>query len=185
LTVEEIQEVIKYCRHDVQETIHIFTENIEEFQSHMELLKMFNLPLRHISKTKAQLSAEILEAKQPNIPRNDEFNVSFPPTLQINKYSEVLNFYKNAKHFENPYNEVLEIEVAGVPHLFAWGGLHGARRNYINEGYFLAIDVASYYPALMIEYGYLSRNVKNPAKFKEIRDRRLELKAKGDKRQAP
>jgi len=181
LTVEEIQEVIKYCRHDVQETIHIFTENIEEFQSHMELLKMFNLPLRHISKTKAQLAAEILEAKQPETPRDDEFNLSFPPTLQINKYTKVLDFYKENKS----YDSFLEIEVAGVPHLFAWGGLHGARKNYIDEGYFLTIDVASYYPALMIEYSYLSRNVKNPNKFREIRDRRLKYKAAGDKRQAP
>lgn len=181
LTNDEIQEVIKYCRHDVQETIHIFTEDIEEFQSHMELIKMFNLPLRHISKTKAQLSAQILEAKQPNVPRDDEFDISFPPTMAIQKYTEVINFYEKTKN----YDEVLEIEVAGVPHLFAWGGLHGARRNYISEGHFLAIDVASYYPALMIEYGYLSRNVKNPDKFREIRDRRLEYKAAKDKRQAP
>lgn len=181
LTDEEIQEVIKYCRHDVQETIHIFTEDIEEFQSHMELIKMFNLPLRHISKTKAQLSAEILEAKQPDLPRDDEFDISFPPTMAIQKYTEVVDFYEKTKS----YDEVLEIEIAGVPHLFAWGGLHGARRNYIAEGDFLAIDVASYYPALMIEYGYLSRNVKNPEKFREIRDRRLEYKAAKDKRQAP
>lgn len=39
------------------------------------------------------------------------------------------------------------------------------------------------YPSIMINYGFLSRNVKNPSKFKEIRDTRLELKAKGDKRE--
>lgn len=181
LTDKEIQEVIKYCRHDVHETMHIFTENISEFESQIELLKMFNLPLRNISKTKAQLSAEILEAKQPKVPRNDEFDFSFPPTLAITKYTEVLRFYEENKD----YNKVLEIDVAGVPHLFAWGGLHGARANYYGEGYFINIDVASYYPALMIEYGYLSRNVKNPDKFREIRDTRLKYKAAKDKRQAP
>jgi hypothetical protein len=181
LTDSEIQEVIKYCRHDVHETMHIFIENLEEFESQIELLKMFNLPLRYISKTKAQLSAVILEATQPKTPRNDEFDFSFPPTLQINKYTEVLDFYRENRD----YNKVLEIEVAGVPHLFAWGGLHGARSNYYGTGHFINIDVASYYPALMIEYGYLSRNVKNPNKFREIRDRRLEYKAAKDKRQAP
>lgn len=181
LTDKEIEEVIKYCRHDVQETIHIFTEDIEEFQSHMELIKMFNLPLRHISKTKAQLSAEILEAKLPSTPRDDEFDLTFPSTMAIQKYTEVVDFYERT----TDYNEVFEIEVAGVHHLFAWGGVHGARRNYIATGDFLAIDVASYYPALMIEYGFLSRNVKNPDKFREIRDRRLEYKAVKDKRQAP
>src|SRR5690606_1354444 len=101
------------------------------------------------------------------------------------KYTEVLDFYKAVKNVPDPYSEFLDIEVAGVPHIFAWGGIHGARPNYYGEGHFLLIDVASYYPALMIEYGYLSRNVKNPAKFKEIRDTRLKYKAKGDKRQAP
>lgn len=181
LTDEEIQEVIEYCRHDVHETMHIFMTNIAEFESQLELLKMFNLPLRNISKTKAQLSAVILEAKQPNVPRDDEFDFTFPPTLRINKYTEVLDFYKENKDYE----KVLEIDIAGVPHLFAWGGLHGARNNYIDTGYFINIDVASYYPALMIEYDYLSRNVKNPAKFREIRDTRLKYKAVKDKRQAP
>src|SRR5690625_1501909 len=185
LTDEEIDEVIKYCRHDVQETMHIFAENIHEFTSQLELLKMFNLPMRHISKTKAQLSALILDAKQPTIPREDEFNLSFPDTLKINKYTHVLNFYNQVKHAKNPYDEFLETDIAGVPHIFAWGGIHGARRNYYGEGDYLLIDVASYYPALMIEYNYLSRNVKNPAKFKEIRDTRLELKVKGDKREGP
>ncbi|PGS18931.1 hypothetical protein COC59_29875 [Bacillus cereus] len=181
LTEGEIEEVIKYCRHDVHETMHIFMETITEFESQVELLKMFNLPLRNISKTKAQLSAFILDAKQPAVPRDDEFNFTFPNTLQINKYTEVLDFYKENKD----YNKVLELNVAGVPHLFAWGGLHGAINNYYGEGHFLNIDVASYYPALMIEYGYLSRNVKDPAKFREVRDTRLKYKAAKDKRQAP
>ncbi|MGE8013248.1 hypothetical protein [Bacillus mycoides] len=181
LTEEEIEEVIKYCRHDVHETMHIFMETITEFESQVELLKMFNLPLRNISKTKAQLSAFILDAKQPAVPRDDEFNFSFPNTLQINQYTEVLDFYKENKD----YNKVLELNVAGVPHLFAWGGLHGARNNYYGEGYFLNIDVESYYPALMIEYDYLSRNIKDPAKFREVRDTRLKYKAAKDKRQAP
>jgi len=181
LTEEEVEEVTKYCRHDVHETMHIFMETITEFESQIELLKMFNLPLRNISKTKAQLSAFILDAKQPAVPRDDEFNFTFPNTLQINKYTEVLDFYKENKD----YNKVLELNVAGVPHLFAWGGLHGARNNYYGEGYFLNIDVESYYPALMIEYDYLSRNIKDPAKFREVRDTRLKYKAAKDKRQAP
>lgn len=181
LTEKEIDEVIKYCRHDVHETMHIFMENIEEFQSQMELLKMFNLPLKNISKTKAQLSAVILEARQPRIPRDDEFDFSFPPTMRVEKYKEVLDFYKENRD----YDKVLELDVAGVPHVFAWGGLHGARDNYISDGYFINVDVASYYPALMIEYDYLSRNVKNKAKFKEIRDTRLKYKAVKDKREKP
>lgn len=41
------------------------------------------------------------------------------------------------------------------------------------------------YPSLMIEYGYLSRNVTNPEKYKEIRDTRLKLKAEKNPMQLP
>ena len=47
------------------------------------------------------------------------------------------------------------------------------------------MDVASYYPALMIEYNYLSRNVADPSKFRKIRDDRLVMKANKDPRQLP
>lgn len=70
------------------------------------------------------------------------------------------------------------MDVAGVPHIFAWGGLHGAIPKYKDEGIILCCDVASLYPSIMIEYDYISRNVKNPLKYTEIRDTRLELKRK-------
>ena len=74
---------------------------------------------------------------------------------------------------------------AGVPHTFAWGGLHGAIDKYHGEGIFVNVDVSSFYPAIMIEYGFLSRNVANPEKFREIRDTRLKLKAEGNPMQQP
>ena len=47
------------------------------------------------------------------------------------------------------------------------------------------MDVSSLYPSIMIEYGYLSRKLKNPQKYREIRDERLRLKKLKDKRQQP
>ena len=46
-------------------------------------------------------------------------------------------------------------------------------------------DVGSYYPAEMIEYDWLSRNVKDKYKFKKMRDERIIMKRKGDPRQYP
>ena len=37
--------------------------------------------------------------------------------------------------------------IAGVPHQFGWGGVHGAVDKYHGEGYFLNMDVASLYPS--------------------------------------
>jgi DNA polymerase elongation subunit (family B) len=47
------------------------------------------------------------------------------------------------------------------------------------------MDVRSYYPSMMIEYNFLSRNVYNPEKFKQIYFDRIEFKTIGDARQLP
>jgi hypothetical protein len=181
LTPEEIEETVKYCRHDVEQAIEVFIHRKEEFESHLALIKMFKLPLHYISKTKAQLTAIILGASKRS--HDDEFEIELPDTLRIQKYKEVVNWYKNP--LNRDYSKELQIEVAGVPHVFAWGGLHGAIPQYNGEGYFINIDVASYYPALMIEYNFISRNISNPAKFKEIRDMRLKFKAEKNPLHAP
>ena len=43
----------------------------------------------------------------------------------------------------------------------------------------------AYYPALMIEYNYISRSISDPNKYREIRDKRIELKKNKDPMQAP
>lgn len=181
LTDAELQETVKYCRHDVEQTIEVFILRKEEFESHLNLIKTFKLPLSYISKTKAQLSAIILGAVKQK--HDDEFEIEFPDTLKVEKYKQIVNWYKNP--LNRDYNKIIETEIAGVPHVFAWGGLHGARLQYAGEGYFINVDVASYYPSLMIEYGWLSRNVADPFKYKNIRETRLKLKAEHNPMQQP
>ena len=45
-------------------------------------------------------------------------------------------------------------------------------------------DVSSYYPHLMVLYGYISRNIPSPDIFKNVLKQRLEAKHKGDKKTA-
>ena len=184
LTDEEIQETIKYCKNDVIETIEVFLARKDDFDSQIALINTFELPLNYVSKTKAQLTAVILGAVRVH-GRDDEFDISIPETLKIEnpKYKEIVNWYKNP--LNKDYDKELSVNVAGIEHTFAWGGLHGAREKYIAEGYFINVDVASYYPALMIEYDYLSRNVSDKTRYVNIRDTRLELKAKKDPKQQP
>jgi DNA polymerase len=181
LTPEEIEETFGYCEHDVEETIEVFLRRKNEFDARMGLIKMFNLHISCINQTDAQLTALVLEAHRKSY--DDEFDIEFPPTLQVQKYRKIVEWYENTDNRD--YSKSLEIEVAGVPHIFAWGGIHGAIPQYYGEGYFVNMDVRSYYPSLMIEYGWLSRNVSDPKKFKEIYDRRVEYKAAKDRRQEP
>lgn len=180
LTQEEIEETIEYCRHDVEQTIAVFIERYSDFEAQLGLLKMFKLPLSEISKTKVQLSARILEASKRRY--DDEFDIDFPSTMRIEKYREVVDWYRNPENLD--YSKSLKIDVAGVEHSFGWGGVHGARENYISEGHFVNMDVASLYPSLMIRYDLLSRSC-HPQKFKEIVDARLRYKAEKNPLQAP
>ncbi|WP_437629318.1 hypothetical protein [Clostridium paraputrificum] len=182
LTPKEIEETFFYCNHDVEQTMKVFINRKEEFDSQMNLIKTFKLPLKYINKTKAQLSAIILEADKRE--HDDEFEITIVDTLKVEKYKSIVNWYRNPVNLD--YKKKLEIEVADVIHLFGWGGLHGARVKYQDEGIFINSDVTSFYPSLMIEYGFLSRNVRHVEKFKEIYDIRVELKKEGKKKeQAP
>lgn len=178
---QEIIEVLKYCRHDVIELMEVFINQKAEFESHMSLLKAFKLPLKYINMTKPQLSALILNAYKEH--HDDEFNITIPENLSINKYTYVVDWYENC--INHDYSKSLQTTIAGIPHTFAWGGLHGALEKYQGDGIFLNCDVASLYPALMIEYNYLSRNVSDPKKYREIRDTRLKLKKEKNPMQAP
>ena len=181
LTQEEIEEVKKYCEHDVEQTVQVFLERKADFEAQMGLIKMFNLPLRFISKTKAQLSAAILEARKKE--HNDEFDIDFPKTLRLSKYTQVLEWYENLNNRD--YSKSLTLTVTGVETQFGWGGIHSARNKYFGTGYFLNMDVASLYPSLMIKYDLHSRNIKDPQKFVDIYQTRLKYKAAKNPLQAP
>lgn len=181
LTEAEIAETVKYCRHDVEQTIEVFMQRKSEFDARMDLLKMFNLPLVYLGKTDAQLTAIILGAERPARPRDDEFDIVPLPCLDLGPYDFIRSWYLDPANQD--YSATLDFDIAGCPHKCAWGGLHGAIAQYAGEGYFINVDVESYYPAEMIAHELLSRNVQDPSKFKGIRDHRIELKHAKDPRQ--
>lgn len=78
-----------------------------------------------------------------------------------------------------------ETRLAGVPSVFAWGGLHGAIKNYSaradSKCKIVSIDVGSYYPSLMLEYGYMSRSIPSAAGFADVYKTRMKAKRDGDK----
>lgn len=174
LTDEEIQETIKYCKNDVQEAINLFSLVKSDFDSRLELITEFKLPLDQMSRTNSQVIANILGAEKNDY--FDEFDLTYPAYLDnIKKYKNIVQWYKNTKS----YDDELKTVVAGVPHIFAWGGLHGAKAKYSGKGYYLHIDVNSYYPSLMITHNYFSRSVPEDGKerFKWVYGENLRLKS--------
>lgn len=186
LTESEIEETVKYCRHDVEQTIEVFLQRKDDLDVQLELIKEFNLPLSFVTKTQTQLTAEILEAKSVRF--GDDFNINFPEYLnRIKKYKYVVDWFKKFKtdkilsddQKKEIYKQNLETEVAGVPHVFAWGGLHGALPKYFGKGYFLHIDVSQYYPSLMTGHNYFSRAASDEGKrrYEMMRKESIRLKA--------
>jgi len=187
LTQEEEDEVEEYCTHDVLETIKVYHKRISAFNAHVGLLDMFELSIEHISKTSAQLTAHILEAEKQDY-KDDEFDFIYPNTYRLEKYPQVKEFFESIKNgtfvptkFEKGKPKIeVEFEIAGVPTVYALGGLHGAIKNYMYEGKIYSLDVASLYPALILEYGLMSRACESDAKFRYIRDERIVLKKAGN-----
>lgn len=181
LTEAELAETVKYCRHDVEETVEVWVRNIAEFNTTMFFVNHFHLGSNSIGKTKAQLAAEILGGNGKGKSFDDEFDFPILDCLRLKKYRFVADWYKNPVNHD--YGKAQEnITVAGVPHTFAWGGGHGAIPKYHAHGIFLVIDVTAYYPSLQKQFKIGYRVMDHPENFEFIHDSNIEFKRKGDKK---
>lgn len=175
LTEQEINETIFYCKHDVDATERLFRERFDYVKSKLLIINKFKLPIKCIGMTNAQLTAEVMHARKLN--HNDADRYDMPDCVKT-KNKKILKF------FENPLDNTQSMveDVCGVEHIIAYGGLHGARKKYHCKDNIYNFDVSSYYPSMIINFDFMSRNV--PAKYKhlykEIRDDRFVLKKLGD-----
>ena len=181
LTPEEIAETVKYCKHDVEQTVQVFLKRTEEFNTMMYFIKHFGLSMDYISKTKAQLAAEILGGNRKGADFDDEFQFPILDCLHLNKYKHIAEWYANPENHDYSKKQDKQI-VAGVEHTFAWGGGHGARAKYSADGVFLIIDVTAYYPSLQKKYHFGYRVMNHPENYEFIHDSNIAYKRKGDKK---
>ena len=111
LTPDEIKQMIFYCKHDVHEMIDVWLQTKVEFDAQLDIIKTFNLPMSFMGKTKAQLTASVLECVRKEY--NDEWDISFVPTIQLNKYAFVWEWFKNPENYKN--GDSLITYINGVP----------------------------------------------------------------------
>ena len=183
LTPNEIAETIEYCRDDVLNLIDVFCQRKSEFDSQFALVKEFDLPLKDIGKTQAQLAATILGASRKKL--KDEWEIRLPECLQLGKYQYIGDWFLNPEN----HNEDLKLEtqVGGIDTVVAWGGLHGGRNKYIYEckddEIILDADIGQMYPNIMIHYDLQSRGVGDKKKLPEILETSMRLKREGKKKE--
>ena len=204
LTPEELEEVIIYCKWDVDSTIALYWERKEDYLDAKVMAgEMYGIdPIDAMGYTNARLSAEALEATYTE--RDDERDYVVPEKLPIDRIpKEVLDFFMlirdksipDAKLFgagKGKKGMTLDLWLRNsggeCPVTYAWGGVHGAKPCVIIEEtedrVIINQDVASLYPNSMINFGYTSRSMKDPDAYRKLVERRIGYKKAGDKQKA-
>ena len=193
LTKEEIDETIKYCRHDVEQTIKIFLEKIDEFNAVHGIVQAFPnmVSLSDIGSSEARITAKVLGCSRKQF--DDEFDFFFLPCLRLKKYKYVQDWFEKKRqealqmdlvHMDKYDKKAwyksqnLDTVVAGIPHSFGFGGLHGAAEKPIHRtGQILHVDVNNYYPSMLIAWGLVTRAASND-NYHLVYNTRKSMKAK-------
>ena len=193
LTQEEIQQTVKYCRHDVEQTIEVFLKKISEFNAMHGIIQAFPdiVGLSDIGDSEARIAAKVLGCTRRYF--EDEFDFFFLPCLKLKKYKYVQDWFEQKrqealsmglahkdKYLKQTWykSQNLETIVAGIPHTFGFGGLHGAPDKPVHrKGQILHVDVNNYYPSLLIAWMLVTRAATND-NFKLVYDTRKTMKKK-------
>lgn len=197
LTPEELEEVIRYCKYDVDSTIRLYKERKENYIDAKILISdMYGVPREEgVGLTNAKLCSRILGAKKQDL--TDERDYEIPDNIDLDLIPKpVLDFFLQIRDKSIPdaklfgagkgtkgmtFKAWIETAVGSCPVTYAWGGVHGAKpcvtieedqdRVIINQ------DVASLYPNSMLNFGYCSRGMSDPKAYQKLVERRLEYKA--------
>ena len=178
LTEEEKRETEEYNRHDLYSTWQEMKEQIPSIKIRMALIQEYNLPKSMISATNQKITGEILEGQYTDFKdKQAPYDPSIAPIVLNNpEYHKALEMFTDCDQID--YKKKLKINIAGIEHTIAIGGLHGARSHYQYHGEIWDVDVGSYYPNMMINFNLCSRAMKNPENFPKIVKKRLAIKKK-------
>lgn len=200
LTPDELDEVIKYCKNDVDATVALYNARDEYITSKKIVGKMYGVEESEaLGLTNAKLSARVLNTKHET--RDDERDYHIPECLSPDLIpKQVLDFFLQIRDLSIPSTKLfgtgkqgskgmtldLWIETGGgrCPVTYAWGGVHGAKAAFTaeatSERLIVNYDVSSLYPNSMINFGYCSRSMEDPDAYKKLVETRLAAKKAGD-----
>lgn len=197
LTEEEKEDVAKYNRADLYGTLERFKQRKNTFKTKMLLVKEFGLPINYVCKTNAKLTETILlsQNKGVNTRARKNFQLStLPCNWDVPEIKTVFNFFLEALHELEKHKWdtkkcdktklSLVIDILGVEHTFALGGVHGGIKNYIcrpEDGKkIIWVDVSSLYPNILVQWDLLSRQIdkRGVEAFRNMVQVRMDIKKK-------
>lgn len=192
-TKKEYEEVLYYCEHDVMALKPLFKERYGYFKTKFDICLLSDIdPLYNTGLTNAKLCAKFLKAKM--VKRKDEREYTIPSNISIELIDKkILDFFARIKDNNISDNELfkskLDYDFHGMPSVFAWGGAHGAKANFVYDHttepdkIVINEDFASLYPHLLAlpTYNYISRNTQDKNAYYNTLKHRLQLKKEGKK----
>lgn len=176
LTEEEIKSVFKYNKQDVDATAKILELITPTIESKLAILQEYNMPKEELVFTNQNICAKILQAER--VSREDGLqpypkDLSIAP-IRIKKYQSCVDFFTDCEEID--YKRNMKLDIAGVEHIIAAGGLHGAIPNYYKDTEMWMVDVSSYYPNMMVNFNLCTRSAK-PGLFPGLVKKRMDFKA--------
>ncbi|MFV0534012.1 MAG: hypothetical protein ACK5MR_10200 [Cumulibacter sp.] len=174
LTPEEMGEISNYCKYDVLGTETLFEKRMDYFNTKSSIIRLGRLSKNNLGETNAKLTSKVLKAFKKDT-FNDTNNFLMPSNLRLGKYEGLLSLFENGI----PESTIDGI-IGGLPVSYGLGGLHGAIKGFSGTendlGHkYAIIDFESFYPALMITQGLMSRNATDKKLFTELFEKRKEV----------
>ena len=186
-TDEEIEEVIYYCKHDVYACMYYYLKVMEGYvKNKLAIGREFNIPEKDCyASTNAKLVSKALKSKRQSF-GDEEITKIFLPEKIKNYVQENLPSGVLDKLLNN--TEPFHVRLFNNEVDFGNGGIHSVYRNNLyveqdKEYMLMNVDASSYYASMLIQFDCLSRTVSDPKNFKDIFDKRIELKHKKNKTQ--
>ena len=183
---EDIPNIIFYCDNDVAITKKLFIRKFNEVEAKQVLVDTYNLELSEFGRTNRQIVEDILCGDSQSkgskfcdykIPTFRETGESLKLSFNHEPLQNLLQTYKsNVIADGTSFKEVIELD--GLEYEFGLGGIHASLNQYVkpDNKILVDIDVASYYPYLMRNFGFLPPSIKEPDDFFDMIEGRIENK---------
>lgn len=182
----DIPDIIFYCDNDVAITKKLFIRKFNEVEAKQVLVDTYNLDLSEFGRTNRQIVEDILCGDSQSkgskycdykIPTFRETGEHLPLSFVNESFQNLLETYKsNVIADGTSFKEV--IEYGGLEYEFGLGGIHASLNQYVKpkDKVLIDIDVASYYPYMMRNFGFLPPSIKEPNSFFNMIEGRIENK---------
>ena len=200
VNADQIHDMKKYCENDVDVTIDLYHAIKDEIDLREHMGKEYGLDLR--SKSGAQVAEAVIlkmtgfNGSKPSVPKTVQYVappcVSFK-SYHLNELQETIESHcfeinqKNGQPKEPLWMKHRKTVVGNTTYKVGLGGIHDQNTKTIrvksDTHTILDIDVASYYPSMILEFGFspkhIGENFYNV--YDDIYKSRLAAKRSGDK----